>query len=126
MGDLARPRIKVRGDIPLPLQAHLVNKRNFMVHSRIWGRPEISTPGFIIYEKRPRFVVGNPPATNDFTTINDRVMLGRMCKGVKDNFHDPAANKELISFRIMEKCRSMTVVQKQWCQDWIERNVNAL
>lgn len=119
-----RARIKFKDGLPYKLQKHVTDKYGFMFEARKFNE-------WLILKKYKMQEIGQPPARGTAvllvgTTVNDRIQLGRQCQAIKASFHDPVASAAMIRFRIQEMCRPLNHSQKEWCEGWITRNVNAL
>ena len=129
-----KARLKFRDPMPFQTEQMMIKELGFTVQARRFNE-------YIVLEKRRPFEMGTKKPAHDgvtlptdpvpkveqfSNTLNDRVMLGRACNAIKNKFHDPAANKELIRFRIQTMAKSLTPVNRIWCEGWIERNINAL
>lgn len=127
-----KTRIKFREPLPPQLEHHLIHKLGFSFSFRKYN-------DFVIFEKPERFVFGTTPKVvvedlkpkpvaklSEYLTANDIIELGRKCQAIKAMFFDTVANAAMIRFRVQEMARPLNKDQKDWCDGWIERNVDEI
>jgi len=145
MSATLKARLKFRDGLPWKLQKHITDKYGYVFDERVFQK-------HVILKKPVKFIMGHAPArgtmapadkvatflapaqqqpslplvTPDALTANDKIELGRKCMAIKANFHDPSASAAMIRFRIGEMARPLNREQKNFCQEWADRNVDAL
>lgn len=145
MSAALKARLKFKDGFPWKLQKHITDKHGFVFDERLFQT-------HIILKKPSAFIMGHAPArgtmapadkvatfltpaqqqpslplvTPDQLTANDKIELGRKCMAIKANFHDPETSAAMIHFRIGEMARPLNREQKNFCQEWADRNVDAL
>lgn len=124
----SKAQIKFKEPLPPQLEHHLIRKLGFSFSSRKYGE-------FVVFEKPGRFVFGTTPEIttpktdvklSEYLTANDIIELGRKCQAIKAMFFDTVANAAMIRFRVQEMARPLNKDQKDWCDGWIERNVDEI
>lgn len=150
MSSAIKARLKFKDGLPWKLQKHITDKYGFVYDERVFEKHVIlKKPAAFIMGHPPARgtmipTVGSaadkvatflaptqqqpslPLVTSDQLTANDKIELGRKCMAIKANFHDPETSAAMIRFRIGEMARPLNREQKNFCQEWVDRNVDAL
>ena len=123
-----RARLKFSDDLPPQLECHLVSNCGFRMVKRQFDDHVIfdKIRPFTVKESQLPVLYGQNRDLGRIAelTPTDKVRLGRGCQMHKEKFYDIESNRELIKFRIREMCRPLPNSHKQWCEDWIRRNLD--